>query len=352
MAIMINRDHISFSLFLALAALIVYLFAKIVLPFVAPLVWAAVVALLMYPAHRRLTNRLRQRKRLSALVITLLVLIILIGPITFFAGALVHQAAEVVARVNALAKSGDLQKLWDIRLPVIDAIRDWLSQYYDFSKINPDEIVRGLIDRAGGLVIDQIGWLLSNGAKAVFYFILMLLATYYFLTDGESLVKRIRDLLPMPREHVEQARAQLKDVVIATIYSGLAVAALQGLIGGILFAAVGIPSPIFWGAVMGFLALLPVIGAFIVYIPAAIILIAQGSVVKGIIVLAIGVGLISQIDNFLRPMLMAGRTALHPLLLFVSIMGGVAAFGFTGMVLGPAVAALFLAMMGMMGNRG
>ncbi|MBI5267426.1 MAG: AI-2E family transporter [candidate division Zixibacteria bacterium] len=348
---MINRDHITLTFFLALAALVVYLFAKIVLPFVAPLIWAAVAALVMYPLHRRLTTRFKERKRLSALIITLAVLVLLIGPMTFFAATLVSQAGEVVARVNTLAQTGELQKLWDIRLPVIDSIKEWLSQYYDFSQVNPDQIVKGLIDRVGALVIDQIGWLIANGAKAVFYFILMLLATYYFLIDGDSLVKRIRDLLPMPRAHIEQARRQLKDVVIATIYSGLAVAALQGLIGGILFASVGIPSALFWGAIMGFLALLPVIGAFIVYIPAAIVLIAQGAVVKGIIVLAIGVGLISQIDNFLRPMLMAGRTALHPLLLFVSIMGGVAAFGFTGMVLGPAVSALFLSLMTMVGER-
>ena len=99
------------------------------------------------------------------------------------------------------------------------------------------------------------------------------------------------------------------------------------------------------------LGLLPVIGAFLVYIPAGIILIAQGSVITGIIVLAVGIGVISQIDNFLRPMLMAGRTALHPLLLFVSIMGGVVAFGFTGMVLGPVAAAMFLAMMDMVSGK-
>ena len=349
---MLNRDHISLTLFLALAALVVYLFAKVILPFVAPLVWAGVVALLMYPLHRKLTGWLKQRKRLSAVIVTLIVLIVLIGPVTFFAIALVGQATDVVSRVNTLAQSGELQKMWDLKLPMVNSVRDWLSQYYDLGKINPDVIIKELIDRAAGLVIDHIGSFISSGAKAVFYFIVMLLATYFFLVDGETLLKRVRNILPMQDEQVEKMRGQLKDVVVATVYSGLLVAALQGLMGGILFAAVGIQSPVFWGAVMGFLALLPVIGAFLVYIPAGIILIVQGSVVSGIIVLAIGIGIISQIDNFLRPMLMAGRTALHPLLLFVSIMGGVVAFGFTGMILGPATAAMFLAMMGMVSKKG
>jgi len=123
------------------------------------------------------------------------------------------------------------------------------------------------------------------------------------------------------------------------MYGGVAVALMQGMLGGVLFAIMGISSPVFWGAVMAFLSLLPFVGAFIVYVPAGIVLMLTGSMIKGIIVIAVGIGILSQIDNFVRPMLISGRTSIHPLLLFFSILGGISLFGLLGLVVGPIVAA-------------
>jgi predicted PurR-regulated permease PerM len=345
-----NRDQITTGLVLALLLAIFYLFGRIILPFAAPIIWAGVLALLFRPLYIRLLARTKGRPTLAALLITLVILVVLIGPIAFLTVALVNEAADAVARVNALYQSGELQKYLDLKLPLVDGLKEKLSQYYDFSQLDLNEVVRNSIDKIGKFVIDQAGSIISNGTRAVFYFILMLVTIYYFLKDGDKLVGWLRKAVPLPREQVDAIFAQLGEVIISTISSGLFVAFLQGLIGGILFAAVGLPSPIFWGAVMAFLSLLPVIGAFIVYIPAGVVLIVSGSTVKGIIVFAVGLGLISQLDNFLRPQLMAGRTALHPLLLFLSMMGGIAAFGFTGMILGPVVVAAFVAMAGVRGE--
>jgi len=125
------------------------------------------------------------------------------------------------------------------------------------------------------------------------------------------------------------------------MYGGVVIALLQGILGGILFWIIGIPSPVFWGAIMAFLAIIPVVGAFIVYVPAGIILVLSGSVAKGIIVILVGSLVISQVDNVIRPYLISGRTSLHPLLLFFTILGGIALFGLLGLIIGPMIAAGF-----------
>jgi predicted PurR-regulated permease PerM len=128
----------------------------------------------------------------------------------------------------------------------------------------------------------------------------------------------------------------------------VAIALIQGVLGGMLFWIVGIPSSLFWGTIMAFLSILPFIGAFIVYIPAAVILILSGSYIKGMIVLAFGTLIVSQVDNFLRPYLVSGRTSMHPLILFFAIAGGVAMFGLVGIVVGPLVAAALLTLIEIM----
>ncbi|HKK20690.1 MAG TPA: AI-2E family transporter, partial [candidate division Zixibacteria bacterium] len=127
-----------------------------------------------------------------------------------------------------------------------------------------------------------------------------------------------------------------------TMYGGVIVALIQGLVGGILFALVGIPSAVFWGAIMAFLSIIPILGAFLIYIPAGIILLIGGSYVKGIIVLAVGTLIISQLDNLIRPYLISGRTSMHPLMLFFTILGGVYLLGLLGVVVGPLIAAVFI----------
>jgi predicted PurR-regulated permease PerM len=169
----------------------------------------------------------------------------------------------------------------------------------------------------------------------------MIFTLYYFFKDGERLIRRAKRIVPLDPERVNETFHQLRDVVQATMYGSGIVALFQGLLGGVLFAVFGVPSPVFWGALMAFLSIIPFLGAFIVYVPAGLILILGGSYVKGILMIGIGTIIVSQIDNLLRPYLISGRTQMHPLMLFFSIMGGIALFGILGMVVGPMIAAGF-----------
>ncbi len=168
---------------------------------------------------------------------------------------------------------------------------------------------------------------------------------FFFFRDGESIIKFMKRLTPLTAEQVELMYTHLRKVIEGTMYGGVVVALIQGLLGGILFFIMGISSPVFWGALMAFLAFVPILGPFLVYIPAGIILFVGGSPIKGILLAVIGVVVVSQIDNFLRPMLFSGKTQMHTLMLFFSIMGGIVLFGLLGVVLGPFVAAVFVSLL-------
>jgi predicted PurR-regulated permease PerM len=164
-------------------------------------------------------------------------------------------------------------------------------------------------------------------------------------------VAKVRRLIPLPPEQTDTAFHRLRDVIYATMYSGVLIAFLQGALGGLLFYLFGIPSALFWGAIMAFLSILPFLGPFIVYIPAGLILILGGSYVKGGAIIIIGTLVVSSVDNVLRPYLMAGKTAMHPLVLFFAIAGGVAIFGLLGIVVGPLVAAAFQTLLEVLEQR-
>ena len=220
--------------------------------------------------------------------------------------------------------------------------REKLSGWVDLSTANLTEMAKDALQRVSNFVINQTSAIVSGGSQVVLHFLLMTFSLYYFFKDGATIVKRLQRLIPLGEDDVKSTFRELRDLIFATMYSGVMVAVLQGIAGGILFASVGIPSAVFWGSVMAFLSVLPIIGAFLVYVPAGLILIISGSVSSGLIVLIVGGAVISQIDNFLRPMLVSNRSAMHPMILFFSMMGGVALFGLLGIILGPVIAAIFL----------
>ncbi len=345
-----KREYLSISIFFLVAAIFFYLFYEIMIPFFVPIAWAAVFAILFFPVYKRLLAKL-ESPGLTSVLLCFLIVLLIIGPITYLFVALVGEAASAVAKVDELYRSGQLDKLLSFDLPWMNTAREKLAGYVDLSKVDLDAIVRDAIENISTMLLNQTTWLVANATKAVFYFVLMIFTLYYFFKDGERVIDKIKRLMPLRPERVESTIRQLRDVIQATMYGGVVVALLQGVLGGIMFAAVGISSPIFWGAIMAFLAIIPFVGAFIVYVPAGIILIIGGSLVKGIVVIAIGSLVISQTDNVVRPWLISGRTEMHPLMLFFSILGGIALFGLLGLVMGPLIAAVFVTLIKVIEDR-
>ncbi|MEA2031052.1 MAG: AI-2E family transporter [candidate division Zixibacteria bacterium] len=336
-----KKEHFLTFVFLLITSVLFYLFYRIIIPFFAPICWAAVLVIIFHPIYERLKARIKSG-RLSSVLMCLLILLLIIGPITYLFIALVNEAASAVAKVNVMYRAGEFDSLLSFDLPWLTAVKEKLSQYYDLSQVNINELIKDSIDRISGIILNQTSWLIANGTKTIFYFVLMVFSMYYFFKDGRVVINKLKRLVPLTPEQVDVTFKQLSDVIHATMYGGVIVALIQGFLGGVFFAILGIQSAIFWGAIMALLSIIPFLGAFIVYIPAGIILIIGGSYIKGIVLIAAGTLIISQIDNLIRPYLISGRTSLHPLLLFFSIMGGIAMFGLLGIVLGPLIMAAFV----------
>jgi predicted PurR-regulated permease PerM len=315
-----------------------------VIGFFVPICWAAVFAIVFLPLYQKLLKRLKYRGVTAALM-CVLIIVLIIGPFAYLFIALVEEGAKAVAKINALHDSGQLDAYLNFELPWVKTITEQLSEYIDVSQFNLNNLVKDAADNVGSFLFSQTGWVISNGTRFLFYFGLMIFTMYYFFKDGEEVVKQVKTLVPLPREQVNRIFRQLREVIYATMYGGVVVALLQGLLGGILFAIFGIASPVFWGAVMALLSIIPFVGAFIIYIPAGLILIFNGSYISGILVIAIGTVVVSQVDNIVRPLLVSGKTEMHPLLLFFSMLGGVALFGLLGVVLGPLIAAIFVTLL-------
>ena len=339
-----KREQILVILFLLFTGIFFYLFYQMVIGFFAPICWAAVFAIVFLPLYQKMLKKLRY-KGLTSAIMCLLIIVLIIGPFAYLFIALVEEGAKAVAKINALHDSGQLDSYLNFELPWVKTVAEQLSAYVDVSQFNLNNLVKQAADNVGKFLFSQTGWVISNGTKFVFYFGLMIFTMYYFFKDGEELVKVVKTLVPLPRDQVNRIFRQLRDVIYATMYGGVVVALLQGLLGGILFAIFGIPSPVFWGGVMALLSIIPFVGAFVVYIPAGIILIFSGSVVQGVLVITIGTLIVSQVDNVVRPFLVSGKTELHPLLLFFSMLGGIALFGLLGLVLGPLIAAVFITLL-------
>jgi predicted PurR-regulated permease PerM len=185
---------------------------------------------------------------------------------------------------------------------------------------------------AGGVVADILGMLGS--------LFVMLFALYFLLRDGDIIGRQIRDLLPLPEKERERLMADTRDLVIASVGAGLLVAAVQGLISGVAYWALDVKEPVVWGVATAFCSLIPVVpvvGSALVWVPVSLWLLLGGDIVRGVILMIVGIVGVGMVDNVLRPIILAGRTSASGLVVFLGILGGASAFGFIGLVLGPII---------------
>lgn len=202
------------------------------------------------------------------------------------------------------------------------------------------------VQQISAFLLNQTSNLLESISTFIVGFFFTLLSLYYLFKDGDHLLKRLKEIVPLPAKESELIIQRFKEMVSATIYGGILIAIIQGILGGLSFWILGLASPIFWGTAMAFLSLIPMGGTALIWGPAAIFLFIQGAFLKGIILLGLGILLIGMVDNFLRPLFVSTRTNIHPLLLFFSVLGGIQAFGMIGLVAGPLIMTLSLTLIG------
>lgn len=308
---------------IAAGAAICYLLAA---PFISPLTWALVLAIAFQPAHRTIAATSRHPSLGAGISVALAVLVVAI-PLLFVAERLVNEAAKGAQATQEMLRSG--------------AWRDALAGYPSLARAA--EWVEGQLDLPA-MVGNAAAWLTNASASFVristaplinlvltFYFL------FYFLRDGREALAALKDFSPLTSSEMDRLYRRVTNTVYAIVLGALAVAAVQGALGGLMFWLLGLPAPLLWGLVMALLSIVPVLGSFLVWIPAALYLAIGGDWGKALILVAWGALVIGTVDNLLRPVLVGNRLQMHTLTAFITMLGGLFLFGPAGLVLGPVV---------------
>lgn len=311
-------------------ALLAYLCWRIVMPFLPAFCWALALAIIAQPLQNWLLRKSVPRS-VAALMVILLVLATLIAPGALLIRALAAEARDAATRLAAAAGSANLRAALE-HTKIIGPVLLWLDSRYDL----PQETLQVARSAAGwasstlsGLLRGSV-WLLSQIGITLF-------AIFYFLRDQEVLLSTLRGLIPLPVEQVDRVFGRIALTIRVSLGGKMIVASIQGALGGAIFSWLGLPAPVFWGLVMAILSMFPVLGAFLIWIPAAVGFAIQGDWFHALLLTGWGVLVIHPVDNLLGPVLVGAALRLHTLLMFISIVGGIAAFGPSGVVLGPII---------------
>jgi predicted PurR-regulated permease PerM len=339
-----KREHIFFIFILLLTFFSIYLLYEILSPFLSSIIWAVLLAIVFYPLFQKLQRLLKKREVLSALIMTLLVLTVIVLPFILLMASLASDAINIYHQVEEMIKTGQLQGYFERikEIPILNWILAGLGQHIDLSQTNPLPLLINNLNRISTFIFNQTTILLKGFSTFIVGFFFTLLSLYYLFKDGSHLFGRLKEIIPLPPRERDLLIQRFKDMIYATIYGGILIAMIQGVLGGLSFWILGLPSPIFWGTAMALFSFIPIGGTALIWAPAAIILLIGGAVLKGLILLGLGVLVISMVDNILKPLFISTRTNIHPLLLFFAVLGGIQAFGLIGLIAGPLIATLFL----------
>lgn len=321
------------SLVLALIALYVVLER-----FVTVILLAAILAVAFYPVYKRILTLFRNRASLASLVSCILVLLIIVIPVTLMVLLLVREAYDTYLLIQSKVSSGYFDNLlkWENGGMLFD-LKQKLLPVVDMDTLDLKKTITSAAQSVSTFLIAQTAVVLKQFTTLVVDFVVMMFAMFYFFKDGSLLKKRLMEYSPLPAQYERKIIKKMKDMIGAIVYGLFLTALTQGALGGIGFALAGISNPIFWGAVVAFFALIPLVGTGIVWLPAGLILIFTGSVGWGVFVLLWGFFVVSLVDNFMKPYLIGGKAHTYPLLTFLAIFGGIFAFGLKGVLFGPII---------------
>lgn len=334
-----QADGLKNSFFFILLTISTVAFFWLLIDFIMPLFWATTFSILFFPIFRKVKRVLKGRDSMSSLLTITFILLLVILP-AFLIGLAVTKQVTVLYD-QYLTEDVNVQQSYQYVEDNLPGITGFLEEYgMDMERLKSalsSSIVassRFIASKAYGI-----------GGNVIRFFILLFIMIYllfFFLRDGERLVETFIHVLPLGDQRERLLFSKFSEVLRATIKGTFVIGIIQGTLGGLVFWILGIQSAILWGVLMIILSILPAVGAAIVWVPAAIILIISGSWIKGVILLVVGILLIGMIDNFLRPVLVGRDTKMPDYLILLSTLGGLTLFGISGFIIGPVIAVLFL----------
>ena len=324
---------------LAVTAIALYLCWLMLRPFLGVLAWAVVLVIVFYPVHKTTASRIGRRSW-SALVSCILVVLVVVLPLTVLVLAVIQELSKVVPNLPS-----NLSQTFSQQPAILGRLSQWVETRFGLDILGfQDFFIQQLKNVSEGLLgasFSLVGNIVSSIVKAFFVIFTM----YYLFRDADKIVNKLPDALPLDREQSEALIFRTQQVVSASVYGVMTIAALQGLLAGLAYWILGIPSPILWAVLTAFVCMIPIAGSFLVWAPLAIYLIATGHWTKAVLLVVWGALVISTIDNLLRPKLVGTQTRLHELFIFFSVLGGISVFGLLGIVLGPVVLAITLGLL-------
>ncbi|EKD58690.1 MAG: protein of unknown function UPF0118 [uncultured bacterium] len=333
----LKRYNVYFFFFILIGiSILTYFIFK---PFLMPILLAAILAVVFQRPYNFFVKMTNDRRKISAFFISFLGIIAFTSFFLIIVGLVLNEASNFYHTTFGAQQS---QQFLDNMVNNIN--NNILLKTVGFDNLVNAETIRNSFSQLGQNAFAIFQKTYQSVASLIFFTVIMFFTLYYFLIGGKELVKDIMYLSPLRDEHEKVLIKKFISISRATIKGTLIVGLVQGSIGATLFAIVGIPSAIVWGIVMMLLSLIPMLGTGLIWLPAAIIMFLMGNVWQGVTILIVGAGVISTIDNFLRPKLVGSDTQMHPLIVFFATLGGISMLGFLGFIVGPIIVALFLAL--------
>jgi len=336
------RDRLEDKAFLILIVAVSLALAWILTSFYGAILWGVVIAMMFAPLYRRLLRKMPERPTIASLIMLLAIVLIVILPLILIAAALTQQGAVVVGKMQ----SGELN-FGKLLQQVLNALPGWATGLLDRFGVASlgdmqEKITAGLVKGSQTIASQAI-----DIGQSTFGFmvnvVIMLYLLFFFFRDGDGLAGKIKDAIPLRPGLRDELMEKFTIVIRATVKGSLLVALAQGALGGLIFWILGINAALLWAVLMAFLSLLPAVGAGLVWMPVAVYLLATGSFWQGAILIAYGFLVIGLVDNIMRPMLVGKDTKLPDYVVLISTLGGIEAFGLNGFVIGPVIAAMFIA---------
>jgi predicted PurR-regulated permease PerM len=334
----LTRIHTFVLVGLAVGA--VYLLAIMLWPFLPAIVISAVLAVLVFPAYRKVRARLRG-KQLAPMFTTIIVFFLVLLPALGVSLLLLEELRAGIAWVSAGSTEILGPASW---------IREWLNRIAERLGLHPTDIGAAIARQAQQLATTFAGRtvsLLTGLGGGLLQAGIAIFTLFYLLRDGEALVAHLKWLIPLESALSDRLFRRANEIIHATVFGSLIVAFAQGTLGGLAFWALGIRAPVVWATIMGMLSLLPAIGPGFVWVPTSVLLLVSGHPIKALALLAFGTLVIATVDNVLRAILVSDRAELHPLVVFFSVLGGLFVFGAAGIFIGPVFFVLALTLIEM-----
>lgn len=337
-----NTPQLQRGVFLALLVAVTAGFVWVLLPFFGAVMWGVALAILFTPLYKRLLKKMPRRRNGAALATLAICLLIVILPLAIIGVSLVQEIALVTQNIRSgqINFAGYFQQ-------ILNATPHWVISLLDRLNLGDAAAWQKRISEGAAqgsqLVASQALTIGQNTFDFVVSFFVMLYLLYFLMRDGAELSTMVREALPLAKPHTHYLLNKFTTVIRATIKGNVAVAIAQGTLGGLAFWFLGLQGALLWAALMAFLSLLPAVGAALIWGPVALYYLATAHYWQGGVLIFVGVFVIGLVDNILRPLLVGKETQMPDYLVLMSTIGGIAIFGINGFVIGPVIAALFMA---------